>query len=183
MASVTSSSGLGEESENCNSPITGERAPSATIDGDVGSGCMIAEIVARDSWDRRWRGNRNPGGNGCGRRAGSLYRSRLRSGGGRYRRRGRNRGGCRSWSRGRCGRQSGNHQGLPLSRPTRTSYSPARSTLKGSSTVRVSPAPITNSSVWLICCSTHRLAKYVALELERLVTSTETVAAPPALML
>ena len=68
-------------------------------------------------------------------------------------------------------------------RPTRTSYSPARSTLKGNSTVRVSPAPIANSSVWLICRSTHRLAKYVALELERLVTSTETVAAPPALML
>ena len=79
--------------------------------------------AGRDGWDRRCRGNRNPGGNGCGRRVGSLYRSRLRSGGGRYRRlnrgrsrnsrRGRNRGGCRSWSRGRCGRRRGNHQGLP----------------------------------------------------------------------
>ncbi len=42
---MTSSPGLGEGSENCRSPITGERAPSATIGVDVGSGCMIAAIA------------------------------------------------------------------------------------------------------------------------------------------
>ena len=42
---MTSSPGLGEGSENCSSPITGDRAPSAAIGVDVGSGCMIAAIA------------------------------------------------------------------------------------------------------------------------------------------